>query len=113
MKKATFLFIFLLLFSCERQMCGCIQPVTWIDKLINEGKDSTGTLESVYTYNYNNKQVYLVNYKIECCDNFTAQLFDNEGKSLCFPYGGITGKGDIKCQEFDNQKSQEKLYWKK
>ena len=113
MKKVTFLLIFFFSVACEKEMCGCFHPNAWINTLISNGKDSTGTLESVYTYNYNNKSVFLVNYKVECCDHFTAQLFDSEGKSLCFPYGGITGKGDMKCQEFDNLKSQEKLYWKK
>ena len=113
MRKTLILLVFILSVSCEKELCGCVQPPRWIDKLIAEGKDSTGNFESVYTYNYNNMQVFLVNYKVECCDHFTAQLFDSEGKGLCFPYGGITGKGDMKCLEFDNLKSQEKLYWKK
>lgn len=116
MKKVTFLFIFLFSVACEKEMCGCspLPPTyVWLDKLIAKGEDSVGSLESVFSYNYNNMQVFLVKYKIECCDHFTAQLFDAEGKSLCFPYGGITGKGDMKCQDFDSIKLEEKLYWKK
>lgn len=115
MKKIFLLLALSIAISCNEKLCGCTPApkYNWLDILIAKGEDSVGVLETVYSYNYNNMMVFLVNYKQKCCDNYTAQLFDNEGKSLCFPYGGITGKGDMKCEDFDKLKSEEKLFWKK
>ncbi len=115
MKKAAVLFFLLINISCKKEevYCNCADPVKWIETLIKQGDDSNGTFESVYSYQYKSKKVYLFNYEAKCCDFFTAQLFDEKGTSLCFPYGGISGKGDLKCEDFDTTKSAEKLYWKK
>jgi hypothetical protein len=38
-------------------------------------------------------------------------LYDAKGKILCHPEGGITGKGDGKCANFDKRKTNEQLVW--
>lgn len=96
--------------SCKKE--DVKSTTEWLDKMVSGGVDKYGKIISVYSYTYNRKTVYLVNYEVKCCDNFTSQLFDNQGNSLCFPYGGISGQGDKKCEDFDLEKSNEKLYWK-
>ncbi len=104
------MFLFLSV-SCQKEEAA--KPsISWIQELITKGSDSTGVFTSVYSYTFAGKTVYLFNYANKCCDNYTAQLFDESGKSLCYPYGGISGKGDLKCQSFDAEKTNEKLYWK-
>jgi hypothetical protein len=115
--KNVILFVLLLLvsWSCKKEdvLCDCGSPVSWVEDLIKKGSDDNGTFSSVYTYQFNDKKVFLLNYEAKCCDFYSSQLFDEKGKSLCYPYGGISGKGDLKCQDFDTGKSAEKLYWKK
>jgi hypothetical protein len=98
--------------ACKKDV-PIVKTVEWLDTLIAKGSDSNGKIISVYTYNFKNAKVYLVNYEIHCCDYFTSQLFSENGNSLCYPYGGVGGKGDQKCLEFDLGKSNEKLYWVK
>jgi hypothetical protein len=45
-----------------------------------------------------------------CCDQ-QSTLYDVKGKILCHPEGGITGKGDGKCSNFDKRKTNEQLVW--
>ena len=111
MKKITFVFFLLIIFSCKNDEK--IEPLGWITTKIAEGGDDNGQYASIYSYIYNNKTVYLFNYVERCCDFFSAQLFDENGISLCYPYGGISGQGNLKCQDFDANKSNEKIYWKK
>jgi hypothetical protein len=110
MKIIALVLSLLLLISCKKE---AVKSATdWLDKKIELKTDKYGKIISVYSYQYNQNTVYLVNYEVKCCDNFTSQLFDSQGNSLCFPYGGITGQGDKKCESFDLNKTNEKLYWK-
>ncbi len=45
-----------------------------------------------------------------CCDQ-QSTLYDAEGKILCHPEGGITGKGDGKCGNFAKRRTNEQLVW--
>jgi hypothetical protein len=110
MKIITLLLHLLLFISCKKDTVN--SATAWLDKKIELGTDTNGKIISVYSYQYDQKTVYLVNYEVKCCDNFTSQLFDNQGNSLCFPYGGVGGVGDKKCESFDLEKTNEKLYWK-
>jgi hypothetical protein len=109
-KKTGIILMLFLQLSCKDD-CNITSPTAWLDSMINIGSDSNGKYISVYSYQYNGKVVYLINYEVKCCDIFTSQLFDDKGNSLCFPYGGVTGQGDNKCEEFDKGKSNEKRYW--
>jgi len=68
---------------------------TWLEKRI-EGARTDGYL-SVDSYRYQGDTVYL--FLPPCCDRF-AELYDKNGKLICHPSGGITGKGDGKCTDF-------------
>ncbi|MGI4761015.1 MAG: DUF6970 domain-containing protein [Janthinobacterium lividum] len=59
-------------------------------------------------YQYQGETVYYES--APCCDQQSV-LYDVEGKVLCHPEGGITGKGDGKCANFDKRKTNEQLVW--
>jgi hypothetical protein len=62
----------------------------------------------ILRYEYEGKTVYY--QSAPCCDQF-SQVFDTRGKLICNPDGGITGKGDGKCPDFEKRKSNEKVVW--
>ena len=45
-----------------------------------------------------------------CCDQ-QSTVYDVEGKILCHPEGGITGRGDGKCGNFQKRRTNEQLVW--
>jgi len=59
-------------------------------------------------YQYEGETVYYET--APCCDQ-QSTLYTVEGKILCHPEGGITGKGDGKCANFDKRKTNEQLVW--
>jgi hypothetical protein len=62
----------------------------------------------ILSYNYGGQTVYY--QSAPCCDQY-SQVFDSQGRVVCQPEGGITGKGDGKCPDFDKKKTNEKLVW--
>lgn len=66
--------------------------------------------EQIDEYLYNDKTVYLVT--APCCDQFDV-VYDENCKEICAPSGGITGKGDGKCEDFFKTAKQIKVLWKK
>ncbi|GAB3574501.1 DUF6970 domain-containing protein [Hymenobacter daeguensis] len=62
----------------------------------------------IFRYEYEGQTVYY--QSAPCCDQY-SQVFDTKGNLICQPDGGITGKGDGKCRDFDKNKRNEKLVW--
>jgi len=62
----------------------------------------------ILRYTYRDQTVYYES--AACCDQF-SNVFDTKGRLICQPDGGITGKGDGKCPDFDKNKTNEKLVW--
>lgn len=62
----------------------------------------------ILSYQYRGQTVYF--QSAPCCDQF-SYVFDTKGRVLCQPEGGLTGKGDGKCPDFDKNKTDEKLVW--
>lgn len=60
-------------------------------------------------YLYNGKKVFL--FTAPCCDFFNT-VYDENCKMICSPTGGITGKGDGKCEDFSAKAKHIKLIWK-
>ena len=60
-------------------------------------------------YLYNGKKVFLVT--APCCDFFNM-VYDDSCKAVCAPSGGITGKGDGKCEDFATTAKFVKSIWK-
>ncbi len=63
----------------------------------------------VNEYSYNGKRAFL--FSSDCCDFFNPVL-DSACNYVCAPHGGITGKGDGKCPDFDKAATHIKLIWK-
>lgn len=40
-----------------------------------------------------------------------SNLYDQNGKIICHPEGGITGKGDGNCRYFTKRRTEERLVW--
>ncbi|WP_139925157.1 hypothetical protein [Hymenobacter sp. DG01] len=62
----------------------------------------------IYSYQYNGATVYYESSP--CCDQFT-NLYAADGKLLCHPDGGLTGRGDGNCPDFTKTRTDEKLVW--
>ncbi|QIL76499.1 DUF6970 domain-containing protein [Hymenobacter sp. HDW8] len=62
----------------------------------------------VFRYLYNDQVVYYET--APCCDFFTT-LYAADGKIICQPDGGITGKGDGRCADFTKRRTRETLVW--
>jgi len=62
----------------------------------------------ILRYDYEGQKVYYIS--APCCDQF-SNVYDTRGKLICQPDGGITGKGDGKCPDFEKRKTNEKLVW--
>jgi len=62
----------------------------------------------IFRYQYGGQTVYYIS--APCCDQY-SNVFDTKGKLVCQPDGGITGKGDGKCADFDKNKTNEQLVW--
>ncbi|HEX8326873.1 MAG TPA: hypothetical protein VF629_04985 [Hymenobacter sp.] len=62
----------------------------------------------ILRYDYGGQAVYYIS--APCCDQY-SNVYDTKGKLICQPDGGITGKGDGKCPDFDKTKTNEKLVW--
>ena len=62
----------------------------------------------IYSYHYNGEIVYYITGR--CCD-IPSSLFSVEGQQLCQPDGGYTGKGDGKCADFFDNRTEENLVW--
>lgn len=64
---------------------------------------------TVNEYTYNGKTVFL--FSSDCCDQFNM-VFDSQCNYVCAPSGGITGKGDGKCDDFNTSAKHVRLVWK-
>lgn len=62
----------------------------------------------ILRYRYDGRTVYYIS--APCCDQY-SNVYDTKGRLVCQPDGGITGKGDGKCADFDKNKTDEKLVW--
>jgi hypothetical protein len=62
----------------------------------------------ILRYQYQGKTVYY--QSAPCCDQF-RRCSTRPGRVICNPDGGITGKGDGKCPDFEKNKTNEKLVW--
>jgi hypothetical protein len=63
----------------------------------------------VYEYKYNGKRVFY--FSSNCCDQYNT-VYDESCNYVCAPSGGITGKGDAKCADFNSKAEKVRLVWK-
>lgn len=82
-----------------------------VQKLIDDGNKEippSAPLQ-VDEYFYKNKKVFLLT--AQCCDQFNM-LYDDSCKAICAPSGGFTGRGDLRCPDFDSLAKHVKVIWK-
>ncbi len=60
-------------------------------------------------YLYHGKTVYLIT--ADCCDQFVT-VVDPGCNVQCAPYGGFTGRGDGRCNDFRDSARLVKQVWK-
>lgn len=63
----------------------------------------------VHEYSYNGKRVFY--FSSNCCDQCNT-VYDNNGNYIGAPSGGIGGKGDGRCPDFNRNAKQVRLVWK-
>jgi hypothetical protein len=63
----------------------------------------------VHEYEYRERKVYF--FSADCCDFFDT-VIDENCVYICAPSGGITGKGDGKCNDFNQSAKYLKRVWK-
>ncbi|MBR0570067.1 hypothetical protein KB205_05540 [Microvirga sp. STS03] len=82
----------------------------WLTNLIQqlEQEAPANPPAKIYRYTYNNLEVYYLTGR--CCD-IPSKLFDKDGNQLCAPDGGITGKGDGRCPDFFEKRTNATIIW--
>lgn len=63
---------------------------------------------TITRWNYNGKTVWGI--PAPCCDQFNV-VVDDSCKTVCAPSGGITGRGDGKCPDFQSKATGETQVW--
>jgi hypothetical protein len=110
----SYIFTAIIILSVARQKCGkdavntipsCVQAK--IDEIKKQPKWNPPA--SVEEYNYNGRRVFL--FSANCCDQYN-QAFDESCNYVCAPSGGITGKGDRKCEDFRDKARLIRVVWK-
>jgi uncharacterized protein DUF6970 len=74
-----------------------------------ENKPKQNPAATIYQYDYKGQKVYYV--LAPCCDQMNI-VYDSNCNIICHPDGGITGKGDGKCGDFNSSKTNPVLIWK-
>jgi hypothetical protein len=82
-----------------------------VQRIIDDSKKEDPPMPPVQVdeYLYKGKKVYL--FTAQCCD-FYNMVYDDSCRNICAPTGGITGKGDGKCPDFDSTAKLVKNIWK-
>ncbi|GAB3195086.1 hypothetical protein GCM10027293_04740 [Pontibacter aydingkolensis] len=86
------------------------QAAPWLNQLIQEMQDAetANPPAKIYRYTYKDQEVFYLTGR--CCD-IPSKLYDKNGNIICEPDGGITGKGDGRCTDFFEKRSDETLIW--
>jgi hypothetical protein len=87
------------------------QNPAWLTKLIQqqESQSVANPPASITRYEYNGQIVYFMPQ--QCCD-IPSMVYDAKGNVICHPDGGISGKGDMRCPDFFEKRTNEKFIWK-
>ncbi len=110
MGKLLFLFVgALLLAGCTTTSPPSDGTPDWLrQKIAQWGQSPDTSPEAVYRYQYSGQTVYYV--RSHCCDQYNY-LYDVKGQVICAPNGGLTGRGDGKCSDFEKQATGRELVW--
>jgi hypothetical protein len=86
------------------------QNPVWVTGLITKwaGEPVGNPPQSIWRYEFKGQTVYYT--PPQCCDQMGI-LYDAQGNVICYPDGGLAGKGDGRCPDFRTARSKEKLIW--
>lgn len=99
----------LLLSNCSNPTSPDDNP-EWLESFLLMREAENNSPLEIWQYKYLNKTVYYV--IAQCCDQFNL-LLDTNGKTICSPDGGFSGRGDGKCPDFRDERKNGKLIWEK
>ena len=110
MKKAVFYFVLFTVFSaCQQDEMPAGLPACVKEKINQlKNKSTQNPPAKVWQYQYKGQTVYY--FPPACCDQM-GELYDEHCNLICHPDGGITGRGDGKCEDFFASRQNEKLVW--
>ncbi len=83
----------------------------WVKNKITQFKQQPIGNPPREVWQYTIKDKLYFYFPAQCC-NLMSQLYDQQGKKICSPDGGITGKGDKKCPNLLKNISSEQLVWR-
>ena len=108
--KVHILLLSVLFVSCaEKKKLPTIPPCI-SERIEKYGNENNPGQPQVFQYNYNGKKVF---YIPSFMPDAFSDVLDSACNIICHPDGGITGKGDGKCNDFYQSRKDEKLIWKK
>ena len=96
--------------NAKEQENSSADNASWITEWIKreESNPVANPPASLTKCTYKNQTVYYVPSR--CCDIRSA-LYDDKGEAICSPDGGITGKGDGKCSDFLETRTNCEVVW--
>ena len=82
----------------------------WLDARIKllEAREGNRQPAQITRYRYKGQTVY---YESASGADQFATLYDTAGTTLCHPDGGLTGKGDGNCPDFEKRRTNGILVW--
>ena len=84
---------------------------SWLDRMIGEleSQPPANPPLTITRYQYQGQSVYY--QTAACCDIF-SNLYNHEGELIAHPDGGITGQGDGRLPDFNQERERGFLVWK-
>jgi hypothetical protein len=87
-----------------------VKPPEWLTALIKtiESEAVSNPPSRIIEFQYRGQTVY---YRPPRCCDIPGELYDAKGAVMCSPDGGFTGRGDGKCADFFDKRTDEKIVW--
>lgn len=84
---------------------------SWVNDLIKKEENNSvaNPPSSLTKCIYKNQTVYYLPPR--CCD-IPGVLYNDMGNVICYPDGGITGRGDGKCEDYFKKRTGCTIVWK-
>ena len=108
-KKVWVSSLFLITYGCQQDTS--LVPKDQVPECIQQKitKQQNNCLKKVIRYHYRKKVVYLFSRK-KCPDAYHP-LYDKNCEKVCVPFGGMSGKGNGECPEFEQNATKKELIW--
>jgi hypothetical protein len=97
--------------GCKDQSQNESSPADCIETIIAEieKKPVQNPPTIIWQFNYEGNVVYYI--PAPCCDQFNP-VYNTKCTLICHPDGGLTGKGDRKCDDFFVLAKNKRIIWK-